>query len=59
MDLKKRPTGLVENSDFAFIEEPIPDLQDGEVLIANQYLSVDPTQRMWLNDLPGYCHRYK
>jgi len=52
--LKKRPTGLVENSDFAFIEEPIPDLQDGEVLIANQYLSVDPTQRMWLNDLPGY-----
>ena len=52
--LKKRPIGLVDESNFEFIEEKLPDLKDGEILIQNEYLSVDPTQRMWLTDMPGY-----
>ena len=52
--LKKRPTGLVDESNFEFIKEKLPALKDGEILIQTEYLSVDPTQRMWLTDMPGY-----
>ena len=52
--LKKRPIGLVDESNFDFIEEELPAVKDGEILIQNEYLSVDPTQRMWLTDMPGY-----
>ena len=52
--LKKRPIGLVDESNFDFIEEELPSVKDGEILIQNEYLSVDPTQRMWLTDMPGY-----
>tara|TARA_B100000029_G_scaffold516778_1_gene634097 strand:+ start:29648 stop:30580 length:933 start_codon:yes stop_codon:yes gene_type:complete len=36
------------------VTEDVRELQEGEVLIENLYLSFDPTQRTWLNDLPGY-----
>ncbi len=52
--LKERPEGLVKNENFKLIKEELRDIQDGEILIENQYLSFDPTQRMWLTDLPGY-----
>ena len=52
--LKKRPEGLVKNTDFQLVDEALPELKEGEILIQNEYLSVDPTQRMWLNDAPGY-----
>lgn len=52
--LKERPTGLVDDSNFLLIEEELPEINDGEILIQTEYLSVDPTQRMWLTDIPGY-----
>ena len=52
--LKTRPTGLVKTSNFELLEEAVPELNEGEILIQTEYLSVDPTQRMWLKDLPGY-----
>ena len=52
--LKNRPKGLVKNTDFELVTEKIPEIQEGEILIENLYLSFDPTQRTWLNDMPGY-----
>ena len=52
--LKSRPKGLVEESNFELLEENLPDIGEGQVLIQTEYLSVDPTQRMWLTDVPGY-----
>ena len=52
--LRSRPKGLVEKSNFEFIEENLPDIEEGQILIQTEYLSVDPTQRMWLTDVPGY-----
>ena len=52
--LKNRPEGLVKNTDFELVTEIIPEIQEGEILIENLYLSFDPTQRTWLNDMPGY-----
>jgi len=52
--LKKRPMGLVKDSDFELVSEELPKINEGEILIENIYLSFDPTQRGWLNDMPGY-----
>ena len=52
--LKERPMGLVKDSDFELVSEDLPEINEGEILIENIYLSFDPTQRSWLNDVPGY-----
>jgi NADPH-dependent curcumin reductase CurA len=52
--LAARPVGLIKESDFALREEPIPDPKDGQLLVRNLYLSLDPTMRGWITDLPGY-----
>jgi len=52
--LKERPHGLVKDTDFELVTEILPGIQEGEILIENLYLSFDPTQRTWLNDMPGY-----
>jgi len=45
--LAARPHGLFEESDFQWHEEPVPALKDGEVLVRNVYLSLDPTNKVW------------
>lgn len=52
--LAKRPEGMVRESDFEYIEEPVPELEDEEVLIRNLYLAFEPAMRGWLNDVPSY-----
>ena len=46
--LKSRPQGMVDASNFTWVEEPVPSPADGEVLVRNLMLSVDPTQRGWM-----------
>jgi hypothetical protein len=43
-----RPQGMVSESNFQWVEEPIPEVRDGEILVRTLYLSCDPTQRMWM-----------
>ena len=45
--LESRPEGLFKDSDFKLMEEDVPELQDGELLVRIIYLSLDPTQRVW------------
>jgi len=52
--LKARPHGMIGPDNFEFTETPIPQIGDGEILVQNQYLSFDPTQRNWMVDRPGY-----
>jgi NADPH-dependent curcumin reductase CurA len=52
--LKTRPEGLVSRDDFDLVEQAVPDLQDGEVLVRVLYLSMDPTNRVWMRDIPQY-----
>ncbi len=47
--LASRPEGLFKASDFAWAEEPVPDLADGDVLVRQLHLSLDPTNRGWAN----------
>jgi len=40
--LASRPSGWVEESNFRLIESAIPVPGEGEVLVRNHYLSLDP-----------------
>jgi len=42
-----RPQGLFKESDFRWVEEETPALQDGQALVRTVYLSLDPTNRGW------------
>ena len=48
--LAARPTGMVDDSCFRWTEEPAPSVTaDGELVVRNLYLSMDPTQRGWMS----------
>lgn len=52
--LVARPKGLVAPSDLQLSESPFPTLQDGQALARVKYLSIDPTMRVWMSDIPQY-----
>ena len=52
--LKSRPVGRIKVSDFDYVEEPIPVPADGEALVRNLYLSLDPANRIWMSDMDQY-----
>ena len=52
--LRQRPKGLVKPGDLELVEAPVPALNESEVLVRTIYLSLDPTNRTWMNDAEGY-----
>lgn len=52
--LAARPTGLPGATDWELTEEAVPEPAEGEFLVRNEYLSVDPAMRAWMNDVPSY-----
>ena len=52
--LRQRPQGAVKDGDLELVEAPVPALNDGDVLVRTVYLSLDPTNRTWMNDVEGY-----
>jgi len=52
--LAARPQGLIKESDFEWVEEPVRSLEDGEVLVRNIYLSLDPANRGWVRERASY-----
>ncbi len=52
--LVNRPVGMPTKSDFALVETDLPPLKDGEILIKNHYISVDPYMRGRMYDRKSY-----
>jgi hypothetical protein len=52
--LKRRPEGEIADDDLSFVESPVPELPDGHVLVRTIYLSLDPTNRIWMSDMDQY-----
>jgi len=52
--LAKRPVGTVADDDFELRPEPIPEPADGQFVAKVCWLSFDPAQRGWMNDVPSY-----
>jgi NADPH-dependent curcumin reductase CurA len=46
--LVKRPTGEVTPDCLELASEPAPEPKEGEALVRNLYLSLDPTQQGWM-----------
>ena len=54
LKLKTRPIGSVTSEHFELVEEQVAELDEGQILVKVLYLSFDPTQRGWLNDVKSY-----
>ncbi|MBS0219848.1 MAG: NADP-dependent oxidoreductase [Proteobacteria bacterium] len=52
--LKARPTGIPQAEHFELVERPLPVPGDGQVLVRNLYLSVDPAMRGWVSAVANY-----
>ena len=52
--LRKRPKGMVSDGDLEFVTETLAPLQAGHVRVKTIYLSVDPTNRIWMSDMDSY-----
>jgi NADPH-dependent curcumin reductase len=52
--LAARPEGMVGREHFDYVEEPLPELRDGEVLVKVLYVSLDPAMRGWMNEGRSY-----
>ncbi|HET7594791.1 MAG TPA: NADP-dependent oxidoreductase, partial [Stellaceae bacterium] len=53
--LASRPTGWVKESDFRIVETPVPSPKDGQVLVRNRFLSLDPYMRGRMNEGRSYA----
>ncbi|WP_027935743.1 NADP-dependent oxidoreductase [Amycolatopsis sp. ATCC 39116] len=52
--LVARPAGMPSPSDFALVETVVPEPAPGEVLVRNDWMSVDPSMRGRMRDVPSY-----
>jgi NADPH-dependent curcumin reductase len=46
--LAARPSGIPKPSDWELTTEPVPEPAPGELVVANEYLSIDPIMRRWV-----------
>ena len=53
--LARRPQGWVSETDFQLVETPLPRPGEGEALVRNRFLSLDPYMRMRMSDAPSYA----
>ena len=52
--LRKRPVGDIKEGDLTYEREALPELKDGQFLLEVLYLSLDPTNRIWMSDMRQY-----
>lgn len=52
--LRNRPIGTIGDDVLSYAEEPIPTPAEGQFLVKMDYLSLDPTNRVWMSDMDQY-----
>ncbi len=52
--LASRPEGLPTADNFEIVRQPVREPDDGEVLVRNVFLSLDPAMRGWMADRKSY-----
>jgi NADPH-dependent curcumin reductase CurA len=52
--LAKRPVGLPQPTDFTYEETVVGEPAEGELVVKNRYISLDPAMRGWMNDVRSY-----
>ena len=57
--LASRPTGWVSAENFKVTEEPVAEPGEGQVLVRNVFMSVDPYMRGRMNDVKSYVPPFR
>jgi NADPH-dependent curcumin reductase CurA len=57
--LAARPQGEPKPSDFRLVERELPDPSDGQLLVRNTWMSVDPYMRGRMDDRKSYAPPYE
>jgi NADPH-dependent curcumin reductase CurA len=52
--LHARPVGRIGSDTFELDEQELPEIGEGQALVRTQWISLDPTNRAWINDTPTY-----
>lgn len=52
--LASRPEGVPQAEHFRLVEAPVPEPGPGQVLVLNEWLSVEPAMRGWVNAVANY-----
>ncbi|RED17365.1 NADP-dependent oxidoreductase [Parasphingopyxis lamellibrachiae] len=52
--LDRRPDSDPADGNLRLHREGLPEIADGEILVRNVYLSIDPTHRIWMSDIDQY-----
>ena len=52
--LAKRPVGAATRDTFTYQQVPVGQPAEGQVLVKNEYLSLDPAMRGWMNEGKSY-----
>lgn len=52
--LKERPFGEPNADTWSYIETELPDIEQGQLKLKIEYISLDPAMRGWLNDSKSY-----
>jgi NADPH-dependent curcumin reductase CurA len=59
VQLVSRPNGWPRPENFELVEVAVPEPADGQVLVRNQFISVDPYMRGKMNDVKSYTPPYQ
>ena len=59
IELKSRPDGVPTEANFQLGEETLPPPADGEFLVQNEWMSVDPYMRGRMNDSASYVPAFQ
>jgi len=51
---KKRPVGTPDEDTWQLETNPISELEEGEILVQQHFISLDPAMRGWMNDSKSY-----
>ena len=52
--LATRPDGLPINSNWKIVDNNVPEINAGQILVKNKFISIDPAMRGWMNDRATY-----
>lgn len=57
--MKRHPQGMVTEGDFEAVQRELPQLEEGQALVRNRYLSLDPYMRPRMDPLRSYVEPLK
>jgi NADPH-dependent curcumin reductase CurA len=52
--LKSRPNGIPQADNFELAEASVPELERGQMLVRNEFLSVEPAMHGWVSAVANY-----